>query len=543
MHEFNLKMIKIILIIIVLAVTFGMVGSISMLKNSYYWRTRFFAAQRDYLKTEMAFAEYNYGGITNWIAALKSGRSNKTVNFKKTKSIPVLLYHGVISDPDWQLDDVNIRLADFQKQMFILKKSGWQTISLADYLAFMKGKKELPEKSFILTFDDGRKDSYYPVDSILKTLGYSAVMNVITGRSLGIDNEKSNFHLSMAELKVMAESGRWEMASHTRNGHNYEKVGPDNKQGHFLSDKLWFDSEKRLETDDEYYRRVREDISASKIDIEKKFGVSPLAFAYPFGDFGQESSNYPQSLNVLSGILSEIYPITFYQAGNTEFPNNYAGSSFMTKRIDMKSEAGVSPDKSAEKFLNLLNNNQDKPLNYIDDFSCDNGWIKGWGSLNINNGAMEISDSRNEDSGLAFLSGSRLWKDYFFRADVVLSKSNAFALTGRYANENNYVSCDFADNYIALTQRIKGQDRPDVEVLRLTNLNTVRKVQVGIMVNKNQAGCYLDGKLAVSGLIDSDLDHGGVSFKIWDSNPEQKGGVLRVKKVIISGIPAASPSR
>jgi peptidoglycan/xylan/chitin deacetylase (PgdA/CDA1 family) len=40
----------------------------------------------------------------------------------------------------------------------------------------MKGEKILPKKSFLLTFDDGRKDSFYPVDPVLKKLNYNAVI-------------------------------------------------------------------------------------------------------------------------------------------------------------------------------------------------------------------------------------------------------------------------------------------------------------------------------------------------------------------------------
>ena len=70
----------------------------------------------------------------------------------------------------------------------------------------MKGEKNLPEKSFLLTFDDGRKDSYYPVDPILKALDYRAIMFVISGRSLGDEKEVSPFYLSSSELKRMQKA-------------------------------------------------------------------------------------------------------------------------------------------------------------------------------------------------------------------------------------------------------------------------------------------------------------------------------------------------
>src|SRR3989339_479020 len=103
-------------------------------------------------------------------------------------SIPGLLYHGIIDKPD----GANILLENFKDQMFALKKAGWQTISIEDFYAFTRGEKQVPDKSFLLTFDDGRKDSYYPVDPILKALDYNAVIFVISKYSLG---QSSNYYL------------------------------------------------------------------------------------------------------------------------------------------------------------------------------------------------------------------------------------------------------------------------------------------------------------------------------------------------------------
>jgi peptidoglycan/xylan/chitin deacetylase (PgdA/CDA1 family) len=535
MHEFNLKMIKIMLVVVVAAAVVIMVDSISILKGNYYWRRPFFVMQWDYLKTEKAFIDYNYGGITNWLKASKSVPAPGSTQAKKANSIPILLYHGVINNPKWQPDGVSIDLDDFRQQMFLLKKSGYQTIKMEDYLAFTKGEKELPEKSFILTFDDGRKDSYYPVDPILRVLGYTAVMNIITGRSLGADNAKSVFHLSQMELEKMIESGRWQIESHGRDDHNYEKTGPNGEKGHFLSNKLWLDSKNRLETEDEYKKRVYDDLVRSKADIEKKLGTKVLGFAYPFGDFGQAFENFPQSQEILTSIVRLIYPITFYQAGNSDFPTNYKEEAFLTKRI------GVDSSLGPKDLLNLLNNNQEKTIGYTDDFSQDNGWLKGWGSFNISGNSITISDSQSEDSALTFLGGTYLWQDYYVQAKTRLFKGNAFALTARYYDENNFVSCDFSDDHVALAQRVKKADLLDTETLLETNLNSGREAIVGISVKQGMGSCFLDGKKVVTGPIDNSLKHGGISFKIWDPNPAQKGSALTIRDLRTSALPPALP--
>jgi hypothetical protein len=196
---------------------------------------------------------------------------------------------------------------------------------------------------------------------------------------------------------------------------------------------------------------------------------------------------------------------------------------------------------SPEALLNLLNNNQEKNVGYTDDFSRDNGWLKGWGSFNISGNSIIISDSQSEDSALTFLGGTYLWQDYYFQAKVSLAKGNAFALTARYHDENNFVSCDFADDHVALTQRVKKADLPDTETLLGTNLSSGREAVVGIFVRQGTGSCFLDGKKVVTGPIDNSLKHGGISFKIWDPNPSQKGITLTVKELRTSNTSPVLP--
>ncbi len=483
-----------------------------MLKGNFYWRSPYFIMQWDWLKTEIAFIEYNYGGIANWLASQNKG-NNLAVsdNSQKAREIPILLYHGLISNSQWQPDGVNENAQEFRNQMFALKKDGWQTIKLEDYLAFIQGRKELPEKSLLLTFDDGRKDSYYGADPVLRTVDYTAAMFVITGRSLGPDNEKSPFHLSEIELKKMAESGRWEIDSHTQNGHNDETIGPNGEQGHFLSNKLWLEGEKRLETEEEYKKRVTDDLKGAKLDIEKKLGVKVLAFAYPYGDLGQASSNFPESKTMLDGIIRSIYPLAFVQAGNNDFIANSANRSLLAKRITIDSSIRAS------ELVQMLDDARYKPPDYADNFTADKGWLRGWGDLRVGDGKMLVGTTNTEDSASTFLSGSSLWTNYLMSVKAEMIKGNSFELVARYQDENNYLSCDFAGDEVILSQKVQGQNKPSVETPLSSEIVAGAAFSAAIKVDSGSATCYLGEKPVVSGTVDSALDHGGIGFKTWDS--------------------------
>ena len=530
MRKFNLKMTKVFVTTVTGLIIIGMIGSILTLKSSYYWRSQFFAMQLNYAKTKIAFIVFNYGSIIDWIFADKNVTAEASSSAQVATSVPILLYHGVIDNPLWIPDDVNIRTSDFQKQIFTLKKAGYQTITVEDYLAFIRGQKQLPAKSFLLTFDDGRKDSYYPVDPILRTVGYSAVMHVITGRSLGPDNDLGTFHLSELELRKMIESGRWEMESHGRNDHDYVVIDASGKDdGHFLSDKIWLSSSNRIETDEEFQKRISTDLFESKYDLEKQLGINVTAFAYPFGDYGQESLNYPENKPVILAAAKLVYPLSFTQAGNSDYPTNFAENDFLAKRINVNSNI------SANDLLKILQDSEAKSLPYNDDLSKNNGWIRGWGTMEMKNGEILLSDSENEDSGVTFLNGSYLWKDYDFRASVVLKKSNTFALTGRYADANNYMACDFSNGQVSFTQRVNGMDLPDISTLQPTGFVEGNTVNVGLSVQENIGSCYVNGKQFVSGTIEKSLNNGGIGFKIWDLNPGQKGNTIIIQQLNVTG--------
>jgi len=101
----------------------------------------------------------------------------QNTDLKKAQSVPVLVYHGLPNEGIGQLPD-----SVFIEQMKTLKDNGWNTISLEQFSAFIKGQGSLPEKSFLLTFDDGRKDTFYPADPLFRDLGYKAVIFAITKR-------------------------------------------------------------------------------------------------------------------------------------------------------------------------------------------------------------------------------------------------------------------------------------------------------------------------------------------------------------------------
>lgn len=463
------------------------------------------------------------------ILRFNNGNSNSESQNKQenARSIPVLLYHGVVDN--W--DDANILLEDFRNQMFTLKKAGWQTVSIEDFYAFMRGKKELPDKSFLLTFDDGRKDSYYPVNPILSSLNYKATIFIITGHAFG---EASSFYLSKKELVKMAEDSRWDIQSHTKEGHDFYNIDAFGTKGHFYSNKLWLNDEKRLETEDEFKNRIREDFDGAKQDLSNKLGINSIAFAFPFGDFGQRTINFSDAQKLEEIVLKEnksVYKLAFHQVT----PGLHSVYNYPTETPYLINRVNVRPEWTPENLLKILDASKIKKLPYYDSFIDYNGWTKDWGRLSfLDNNSMIMSSYGSAKGSAVFLDGAYLWQDYKFKADVNLAKGQTFSLIARYKDGKNYTTCSFSDKSIKIEQILNGE-RKVLSELEDDFVFIGKNRSAGIGVYDNTVNCYLDDKIAMKGYdLDKGLDHGGIGFKTWD--PQINNSELIIKNVSVEEI-------
>jgi peptidoglycan/xylan/chitin deacetylase (PgdA/CDA1 family) len=509
MIDQRLRKNKFIFIFIIIPLIFFLAGGIYFLHDNYYLGGKFTKMQLRWLECELQYHLYEENSF--WKTALAFFDNNETVTIqsKKADAIPVLLYHGIIDDNHWKPDGVNISRQDFQNQMFALKQAGYEALSFSDFYQYIVQDRNLPEKSVLITFDDSRSDSYYQSDPIFRTLGFRATMFVITSRSF-TETERSEFHLSEDELKKMLASGRWELESHTSDGHDFIPIDSTGTRGHFLTNKKWLTGENRLETEEEYRKRIYYDLLASKMALEK-IGSKNVSFAYPFGDFGQESQNFPQSSSILREVVGSLFPLIFRQVDTGEYPGNYPGNGFrLIKRINIDSE--ISP----EKLIATLSGNEGKILPLEDKFYRNQGWIAAWGKAKISNSLLLTGATESEDSSLIFLNGTAIWTNYNFHARANLIKGDSFSLVFRYNDGNNYLSCDYSGETISLNARIGGMENTLGEYAYPKIISAGKELDVGTNVEGDVASCFIDGQKVLEKNIGPALNHGGIGFKTWN---------------------------
>lgn len=99
------------------------------------------------------------------------------------KSVAVLCYHGVISDDyaSHPLRTYNMAtVSEFQQQMTALLAL-YEPVSATEFRGWLHHDQKLPEKSVLVTFDDGYANNLHRAAPILNRLGVPAVFFITTG--------------------------------------------------------------------------------------------------------------------------------------------------------------------------------------------------------------------------------------------------------------------------------------------------------------------------------------------------------------------------
>lgn len=169
---------------------------------------------------------------------------------KSARSVPVLMYHHVSPSPGL----VTITPEHFADQMRGLAAAGYRTLSADEFSAYLAGAP-VPDKSVLLTFDDGYLDNWVYAHPVLQELGQKAVMFVVTdwiedgparphaGTAAGgalpatpehnackaaiADGRAGEVIVRWSEIEAMRAAGTFEFHSHTHTHTRWDKTSPD----------------------------------------------------------------------------------------------------------------------------------------------------------------------------------------------------------------------------------------------------------------------------------------------------------------------------
>ena len=163
------------------------------------------------------------------------------------ESVPVLMYHSITYEKG---NDVCLPPEKLEEQFKYLKDNGYYTITLNELYEYLTNNTPIPQKSVVLTFDDGYENNYTAMFPILKKYNFKATIFVITSN---IDKDPRS--LTSSQLLEMEKYGV-DIESHTVNHDNLKEITKD----------------KQLET-----------LVQSKQYLEKLLNKKVNYMAYPYG--------------------------------------------------------------------------------------------------------------------------------------------------------------------------------------------------------------------------------------------------------------------
>jgi len=172
--------------------------------------------------------------------------------------IPVLAYHS--------LDDsgsvISTAPERFRHQMQFLAGSGFTVVSLKDIADHIGRGESFPDKSLVITFDDGFRNVYDVAYPVLESHGFGATVFLVSG----FCGKKNDWYGQPEKIPVM-DLLDWdhitEMASHGIDFGAHTVNHPD-LSGIAL-------------------HQAVEEIAGSKAEIQEHLGRAVRFFAYPYG--------------------------------------------------------------------------------------------------------------------------------------------------------------------------------------------------------------------------------------------------------------------
>jgi biofilm PGA synthesis lipoprotein PgaB len=223
--------------------------------------------------------------------------------------LTILSYHEIADDPDALTPSYSVTPTMFLRQMDWLRNHGYRFVSVDDVLASREGRRALPEKAILVTFDDAYRSMYTHAWPVLRMFRIPAVVNVVGTWLEAKDTIDFDGHqrprAAIADwkaLREMVDTGLVEVGSHSWDLHRGIQGNPQGNQQPAGTARRWLPEEKRYETEAAYRRRVQSDLEKNSDLIRRRFGRAPRVIAWPYGRYNAVTRDVARGLGMGIGL-------------------------------------------------------------------------------------------------------------------------------------------------------------------------------------------------------------------------------------------------
>lgn len=171
--------------------------------------------------------------------------------------VPILTYHNF--DPSIP-GSMTISTKQFEEQLKWLKENNYTVIPLKDLVNYLEGKTStLPDKSVVITADDGRDSVYQYMLPLVKKYNVPVTLFIYPS---SISN--ASYAMTWDQIRKLQQTGLFDIQGHTYWHPNFKQ------------------EQKKLSAS-EYQKFVQTQLVKSKKVLEEKIGTPVTLLAWPFG--------------------------------------------------------------------------------------------------------------------------------------------------------------------------------------------------------------------------------------------------------------------
>ena len=182
-----------------------------------------------------------------------------------TQRVVVLMYHRIgTARNDWERKYC-VEPARFAQHMHALARAGMQSVSLQDFFQWLAGRVTLPERSFVLTFDDGFLGVYQHAAPVLRELRWPATVFLVSGLIGGHDEWSRAENPDGIVYPLMDVT---QIRDLRHNGFSYQSHTRRHPDLTTLSD-----------------TELRDELERSRLELEALVEAPVSYLAYPFGRY------------------------------------------------------------------------------------------------------------------------------------------------------------------------------------------------------------------------------------------------------------------
>ena len=209
---------------------------------------------------------------------------------EKEARVPIIMYH-LVTENSRYVGKYGIRPAELKSDLQYLKDNGYNTVTMADLINFVKKGQPLPKNPIVLTFDDGNSSDHEFLFPLLKEFNMKAVISILGKTTDEITKKKAENpnarypNLAWGQVIELHKSGIVEVQSHGYDVHG--KAG---------SGKL------KRESDAAYHQRLLADLQKLQERCQEHLGEKPNTFCYPLGVISKGSQAVLEELGFVASL-------------------------------------------------------------------------------------------------------------------------------------------------------------------------------------------------------------------------------------------------